>query len=255
MSATTVDETVERVLKPIQQFTRGWMMTGGTAQRGVDIGMASGEDFWICGRAGVLGDCDADVAAAGLAFIAPERVRLAWDGLPDGLTHRQVSDEYARCCTAWGAEVLSTFDEARMARLDELGRRVADAAPAALGAVFAGWRAMPQPPATPGRAALTTQVLREMRGAAHIVAIQACGLSPLEAVLVSPAAPPRTGPAWAEHLGWTGPFADADDLREARLRAEELTSAIMARHISVLDAEERDEFAEIVETTRNAIDM
>ena len=74
MTTVTVADQVERVLKPIQQFVRGWM-TGPLADRlAIDLGMQSGADLWIVGRAGVLGDGDADVAAAGLAFLA-ERTR------------------------------------------------------------------------------------------------------------------------------------------------------------------------------------
>ena len=255
MSDTAVGDAVERVLKPIQQFTRGWMLSRSTAEYGVGLGFASGEDFWICGRAGVLGECRADVAAAGLAFIAPEVVARAWDSLPSGMTHSQVADEYAGRCTEWGRTALAGFDRGDMQRLDALGRRVAAAAPPALGSLFAGWRAMPVPDDVGSRVALTTQVLREMRGAAHIVAIQSCGLTPLDAVLASPAAPPRSGPGWAEHLGWTAPFRDPEEVRQARLQAELVTSAILAPYFGILSGAELDEFTELVVTTRGSLDM
>jgi len=71
-------------------------------------------------------------------------------------------------------------------------------------------------------------VLRELRGGAHIIAVNACGITPLQAVLTSPAPPPRSGPVWAEHLGWRGPFSDAAAAREPRAEAERLTSKIIA---------------------------
>jgi hypothetical protein len=255
MSGLGTRDAVERVLKPIQQFTRGWMMSEPTAKRGVALGLASGEDFWIVGRAGVLGDCGPEVAAAGLAFIAPDAVRQSWERIPGGMTPLDVATEYAACCTDWGREALAPFDPDRLDRLDRLGRRIADAAPASLGLVFAGWRAMPQPADVTAAVALTTHVLREMRGAAHIVAIHACGLTPLDAIMASPAAAPRSGVPWAEHLHWSGPFPDPDSVRSARLEAEQLTSRILERSFAALDAAERADFAEIVETTRNAIDM
>jgi len=251
----SVAEQVERVLKPIQQFVRGWM-TGPPADRlAVDLGMRSGEDVWIVGRAGVLGDGDADVAAAGLAFLAPQRVRAAWEGLPAGLTPRQVADAYTGLCCQWGSGELARFDQERMQRLDELGRRIADAADGSIGTVFAGWRAQPQPDDVNARVALTIHVLRELRGAAHIVAVHACGITPLTAVLVSPAAPPRSGPVWAEHLGWTGPFAEVSGARQARIEAEALTSTILVPIYGSIGDAALDEFAELIETTRNAIDM
>ncbi len=192
---------------------------------------------------------------SGLAFLSPDRVRAAWESLPDGLTHRQVADAYAGLCCAWGSAELARLDQARMTRLDVLGRTITDAADGSIGAVFAGWRAQPQPDDVNARVALTIHVLRELRGAAHIVAIHACGLTALDAVLVSPAAPPRTGPVWAEHLGWSGPFAEAEGARQARAEAETLTSRILYPIYGSLGDAALDEFAELVETTRNAIDM
>ena len=55
----TAAETVERVFKPIQQFTRGWMMAAATDRYGVELGMRTGREFWVVGRAGVLGSCTA----------------------------------------------------------------------------------------------------------------------------------------------------------------------------------------------------
>ena len=106
-------EQVERVLKPIQQFVRGWMTGPPTDQLAAELGMASGSDLWIVGRAGVLGDCDAAVAAAGLAFIAPQRVRAAWNALPAGLTPRRVADAYSDLCCRWGTSTLAAFDSCR----------------------------------------------------------------------------------------------------------------------------------------------
>jgi hypothetical protein len=259
MTVSTVAEQVERVLKPIQQFVRGWMTGPLADQLAAKLGFESGEDVWVVGRAGVLGDCDAEVAAAGLGFLSAERVRRSWDGLPPGLTHRRVADEYTALCCEWGAAELARFDPARMSRLDELGRRIADAADRSIGTVFAGWRRQ-RPPArleadVNARVALTMHVLRELRGGAHIVAVNACGITPLQAVLASPAAPPRSGPPWAEHLGWKGPFPDAEPFREARRAAEQLTSRILVPIYASIGADALDEFAELVETTRNAIDM
>jgi hypothetical protein len=253
---TQVLATIARVLKPIQQFVRGWM-TGDEADRlAADLGLRSGNDLWIIGRAGVLGDGDADVAAAGLGFLGRPGVRAAWEALPKGLTPRQVAHEYAGLCEAWGTAALAVFDQDRIYRLDELGRRVADAADGALGTVFAGWRVMPQPKEVGARCALTMHVLRELRGGAHIGAVLACGITPLDAVLASPAAPPRSGPGWAEHLQWNGPFHPITDrMKAARLDAEALTSRMLIPAFSSLSPAELEEFGELAETTRNAIDM
>lgn len=254
---TTVSETVDRVFKPIQQFTRGWMMSPDTDRYGQEqLGLAPGHrQFWIVGRAGVLGSCPVEVAAGAIAFVPLDRVAAAWDHLPDGLTHYQVAVHYGSRITSWGDTALAAFDPDRMARLDALGRRIIDAAPPCLGPLFAGWRAMPTPDGVGARVALTTHILREMRGATHIAAIMALGLSPLDAILASTNAPPRTGPDYAQQMGFVGPFRDAEEVRARRLEAEELTARALDPYFAVLSAEELDDFGELVETTRNAIDM
>jgi hypothetical protein len=183
-------------------------------------------------------------------------VRAAWAAIPAGSSPSTLATEYADMCRSWGTEALASFDRARMERLDELGRKLADAADGSIGTVFAGTRALPQADEIGARVALTMHVLRELRGAAHLVAVHASGLSPLQAILVSPAAPPRSGPEWADHLGWAGPFeAPTDEMRAARAEAERLTSKLLLPIYASLGAAELEEFAELAETTRNAIDM
>lgn len=147
-SSATPAETIDRVFKPIQQFTRGWMMASSTDEYGVSIGMRTGREFWVVGRGGVIGSCPPDVAAGALAFHAPDHVRAAWTHLPPGMTHGEVAEHYLSRIVGWGAEALADFEPDRLERIDRLGRRIADAAPAALGPLFAGWRSMPIPTAS-----------------------------------------------------------------------------------------------------------
>ncbi|MDH4277487.1 MAG: hypothetical protein OEW83_05325 [Acidimicrobiia bacterium] len=248
-------ETVEQTFKPIQQFVRGWMLTAETEAYGRELGLRDLDQFWIVGRAGVLGSCPAEVAAGALAFHGPDKVAEAWNNLPDGLDHAAVARHYLGRCLAWGDEVVGDFDAHDMTRLDELGRRIVDAAPNNIGPVFVGWRAMPIPDGHGARVALTLHVIRELRAAAHSCAIVAHGLTPVEAILASTNAPPRTGPGYAEFMGFTGPFCDPDEVREQRQAAEVTTAAIMAGYYGVLSGGELDEFGDLVESTRNAIDM
>jgi hypothetical protein len=256
IATASVPETVARVFKPIQQFTRGWMMAPETDRYGEqELGLSVRRQFWIVGRGGVLGSCPTEVAVAAIAFVPADRVAPAWEHLPAGLTHFQVAEHYCSRIVAWGNDALAVFDPARLERLDTLGRRIIDAAPASLGALFAGWRVMAQPRQVEARVALTTHVLREMRGAAHIAAITALGLSPLDAILASTNAPPRTGPAYAEQMGFVGPFRDPEEVRARRLEAESLTASALEPYFAVLSPSELADFGELVETTRHAIDM
>lgn len=231
------------------------MLSEETTAYGLELGMQNARDFRHVGRAGVLGSVPLEVAVGALAFVSTEVVEQGWTRLPPGMSHADVADHYVGLVARWGNEALAVFDADRLDRLDVLGRRIADAAPASLGPLFAAWRALPPPDTVYGRAAMTTQVLREMRGAAHIAAVLAAGLTPLDAILASTNAPPRTGPEYAEFKGFKGPFRDPSEIRAPRLEAEAATSRIMEGFYAVLSSGELEDFAEIVVTTRNAIDM
>ncbi len=230
-------------------------MADSTPEYGMALGLKNRSHFQIVGRAGVLGSCPPEVADAALAFHHPEKVHEAWTDLPQGLSHFEVSEHYMSRITKWGAEALTVFEPKRLESIDVLGRRIANAAPACLGALFAGWRAMPEPADLGARVALTTHLLREMRGAAHINAIMVAGITPLDAMLASTNAPPRTGPAYVEAMGFKPPFRDPEEVRAQRLQAEAMTAKILEPYFAVLSPEELGRFGEVVETTRAAIDM
>jgi hypothetical protein len=63
----------------------------------------------------------------------------------------------------------------------------------------------------------------------------------------------RVRPSRADRTGVA--FGNPADFVEARAEAERTTAAIMTRYVGVLSADERSDFGEIVETTRNAIEM
>lgn len=230
------------------------MLSDATADYGRGLGFKTARDFRHVGRAGVLGSCPLDVAVGALAFVAADMVEQAWNHLPSGLSHADVNQHYVRLVVHWGDTALAGFDTGELERVDVLGRRIVAAAPASLGSLFAGWRSLPLPTSVEARAAMTTQVLREMRGAAHITAVIAAGLTPLEAILASTNSPPKTGPEFAEAKGFVGPFRDPEEVRERRLRVEDDTSRLMERYYSVLSPDELEEFTDLIVTTRNALD-
>lgn len=226
--------TIAQIAAPIQTYTRSWMLAPDTNAYGVGLGFASGAQFWVVGRAGVIGECPASVAGSAIAFEPQDAVDSAWSSLPEGLTYRGVAAEYRDRITTWGEGAFSSVPAETLEAVDTLSRRVIDAAPSALGVLFAGWRALPIPLSTSGRAALTLHVLREMRGAAHIAAVTACGLTPLDAILAATHAPPRTGTAYAQRLGFNPPFRDPDEVRPQREKAERLTESALVPYFSVL---------------------
>ncbi|MCC6436119.1 MAG: hypothetical protein IT196_13880 [Acidimicrobiales bacterium] len=244
-------EAIARTAQPVLEFARGWMINPDTAARGDELGLLPGRGFWVVGRCGVLGDVDSDVVANAIGFMAPDAVRRFWEHRPADRPARELAGEYAECAYRWGRTALAGVDEARLRRLDELGRAVADAALPHLGSLFAGWRAMPAPPDAAAAVTLTLHVLRELRGGAHLLAVLGSGMHPVEAALAAP--PPRGGEGWARDLGWAAPYPDVTLAGWRRDRADAQTSLLCLAAFEALTGAERAELADLVDEARAAI--
>ena len=140
----TADDVMDRTAVPILEYGRGWMLHADTIARSAELGLDGPFGFWVNGRAGVLGDADADVAAAAIGFMAPAMVRHHWE-TPTDLSRRGLSAEYAASAAAWGRNVLADLADTDLDRLTELCDRIADAALPSTGALFAGWRSVERP--------------------------------------------------------------------------------------------------------------
>jgi hypothetical protein len=190
---------------------------------------------YMRGRCGVLGEVDADVVAAAAAFFPAQAVRRAWEAGRE-LPAAEAAGLYAGVCQDFGRRKLAGF--AGAGRLAGLLLKVVRAGAVTGTPLFAGWRAMPLPDDDPARALQLAHVLRELRGGLHAVAVLACGLTPLQAVLTAGKAPPRAtgGADNARFFGWPEPYPESgDDERERRSRAERLTDDLMAPAFAVLD--------------------
>ena len=212
-----------------------FMLAGETYKRGADLGFA-GLDFYVTGRAGVLGDVDADVVSAALTFFAPDHVRTQWDAGRAVMSPREAAAEFAACCHSWAdRHVPEDLDAARLAEL--AGKVVAGARPACA-PVFAAWRARPVPASPKAAAVHQMNALRELRLGLHAAAVVASGLSPLEAVSIR-------SPQMAPLFGWSD-LADVSAAQATWDGAEEATNRAMAHAFEVLDDAERDELVELV---------
>lgn len=250
-SGLSPTDVVTRTSTAVLEIGRAWLVGPETVARGEALGLLPGRGFWVCGRCAVLGDVDADVVAAAIGFMHPDRVRHFWESRPPELTSAKALEAYTDCCSTWGRSALAGLGDDDLGRLTALTRKVLDAALPASGALFAGWRAVPAPPDPPAAAALALQALRELRGGAHLTAVLATGLSPVEAALA--ADPPRGGPAWARDLGWPEPYPDPAALVPARAGAERLTTELVVPAYEALSPSERTAFVDLVLAARAAL--
>ncbi|MFI7575139.1 hypothetical protein [Micromonospora sp. NPDC049497] len=190
----------------------------------------SGWAFYVAGRAGALGDVRAETVAAVLGFLAPDAVADGWDAALRVVPPVEVAAATLDECCRWGDDRLGPVpDVGRLAVL--LGHAV-EAADATGMPLFAAWRAMPLPgrTRTPGaRAAVGLRLLREHFAGAHLLAVRASGMTPLEAVLTGP-----EGEAGALACGWPPPYPPAAPLVRRRLWAEAVTDRLTASAFAAL---------------------
>jgi hypothetical protein len=145
----------------------------------------------------------------------------------------------------WGRDKLAGVD---LGRWIEVAEKLIDGAEGAALPLFVAWRQMPRADDEAGRAAQLFQILREWRGANHVVATTAAGLSPLEAILTN------EGEGQAKFFGWTEPFADVSAIKARHDEAEEMTDRLCAAQFdALLSPTERAEFATGVAAAKAAI--
>ncbi len=211
-----------------------FMLDGATYAHGASLGF-SGLDFYVCGRAGVLGDVPADVATAALTFFAPDHVRTQWEAGSAVMPPPKAAEAFAACAATWAeAHVPDDVDADRLAAL--AGRVVAHARVAGA-PIFAGWRSLEVPSDPKAAAVHHLNGLRELRFGLHAAAVLSTGLSPLQAMtLRSPQMLPLFG--WAEG-------AEVEGLQGTWDAAEERTNLAMAHAFAELDDAERSELAEL----------
>lgn len=222
----SIVDCVEATAAPILEIGRAWMLSPATLAHGTTLGLSPDSllDFWVNGRAGVLGDGPASKAAAAIAFVGPDLVARYWDARPEALSAPVAAAHYAVAGAKWGHTAFASITDDDATELALLCRKVIGRADPSIGSLFAGWREIDLP--TEPREAMTVALnqVRELRGAAHLHAVFACGLTPLEAIM-SVDDPVYGGATRAEFFGWPEPYPAPNF--EARGRCEAMTSEIL----------------------------
>jgi hypothetical protein len=263
----TPEETARAVKPAVVGLGAAFGHEPSFAEHGARLGLDRWA-FYFGGRAGVLGPVGFEVVAAACGFFAPDLVRPAWSAVLDGGRLDEVVETDVALCVAWAREHLgaaadaapaehvsdgrphaaanaaavarAAANAAAVARAAALTERAVEAADAAGRVLFAAWRALPDP-ADDAAAVLGLNLLRlrEHRGGSHLLAVEAEGLTPLEAILAGP------GERKAVANGWRGPFPDAPD--PARLEAaERCTDRLAGAPYAALSDEEREELVELL---------
>ena len=210
-------------------------------QAGKDLGLRGWPTYFV-GRCGVLGPVDADVVTAVCGFFPASFVEKAWNqGREVDLT--LAVEVYLQACQQWGRQHLAEFSDVE--RLAELAGYVVDRTPSIGAPIFAGWRSLPRNVDAPELLAQHMATLRELRGAMHLAAVIASGLTPREAIVAGPG-----GSANASFFGWSDVDIDEDRydfVQTARAEAERKTDRMLTTSWLTLDLADRAEFATLLD--------
>jgi hypothetical protein len=247
MGPVTPEQTAAAAKRAVNELGGASGNDPKTMRRAREVGL-TGWAFYVAGRGGAMGDVRADTVAAALGFIAPEAVQDGWEAAAMVAPPIEIATENRAECCRWGRENLAGF--ARVARLVELTERIVLGAEIACAPLFAAWRAMPMPEEDLGaQAAVLLHLLREHRGAAHLIAVRASGLTPLEAIIAGP-----DGEAGATAFGWQPPYPAFEPLVRKRAWAEALTDRIAGEAYRLLDTGERIELVQLLDAALAALD-
>jgi hypothetical protein len=172
-------------------------------------------------------------------FFEPGTVEQNWEAGAKVMSAKDAAAKFIECGHTWANAHLG--DGVDWSRLAELLGRVNRAGDQSVSPLYAGWLAMPEPPASDPKALALHRfnVAREHRFAVHAAAVRAAGLTPLEAMATK-------SPHMLAIFGWTGDIPEVtDELRARWDAAEAATNAGLADAYGTLDDAERDELVSL----------
>ena len=223
----TTDELLARACPIIRDI--GWAhyfapeAEAAAAKIGIDL-----FTLYAVGRGGVLGDVEPVVVASAFGYFNPEVVEAMWNAGKGAIAPREAARVYLDCAAEVGRRTLGGIEG-----LDEMvaaADAVNEAADPVGLALYAGYRGELLVSDTPGRALQIVNVLRELRGSAHLIALRACGVDARTAHFIK-------RPGDGAMFGWPADFMPdiSEEQRAAAERAETLTDDLVRPAYAVLD--------------------
>lgn len=234
-------ELAQRLARPIGALGAAFYFDPGTVEAAAALGINVYE-FYGLGRGGVLGDVDVATVRDAFHFFHPRTIDLLWRAAkekadPVEVARAHVAAAYAYADRTFGAVPLDLLESTARA-----ARTVLAADPLGVHPLADGYRRVSAPTDPVHDAYLGVIALRELRGALHIEAVGAAGLSPAQACYLEDAAIFTLHGYREEDIPAVSPALEA-----SKASAEVATDAAMAERFATLEVAERGELARGVE--------
>jgi helix-turn-helix protein len=223
---------------PIQILGMSFYFADATRARGKENGLNSFEYYGL-GRGGTLGDVDADVIIEAFTFFHPRVLERMWTQAKEKADPAATAADYVRSAYAFADQTFGAVDVAVLRDFAAAAHKVAAAVESGHHQLVDGYKQYEVPTNPVHAAYLGCILMRELRGCVHIDAVHEVGLSALEACyLQDPAIFTMHGYVEEETPTVTPETA------AKKVRAEELTTSLMAECFSVLSDDERQHLAD-----------
>jgi hypothetical protein len=221
---------------PIQILGMSFYFDPLTRERGKAGGLNSYEYYGL-GRGGTLGNVELDVVIGAFTFFHPRALERMW--ATDKADPVTVAADYVGAAYAFADRTFGALDAQVLRDFAAAAHKVAADVESGHHQLVDGYKQYEVPTNPVHAAYLGCILMRELRGCVHIDAVNEAGLSALEACYLQ-------DPAIFTMHGYVEEEAPlvTPDTAAKKVRAEELTSAMMAECFSVLSDVERQHLAD-----------
>jgi hypothetical protein len=231
-------QLADAVADPVQRLGMSFYFDPFTRARGKESGLNSFEYYGL-GRGGTLGDVDVDVVVDAFTFFHPRVLDRMWTQAKEKADPVAVAADYLEAAYEFADRTFGALDVQVLKDFAAAAHKVVASVESGHHHLVDGYKQY-DVPKNPVRAAyLGCILLRELRGCVHIDAVNEVGLSALEACYLQDPAVFTVHGYVEEESPTVTPETAAQ-----KIRAEKLTSAMMAECFSVLSDEERQHLAD-----------
>ncbi len=229
-------ELADLTADPIQVLGQSFYFDTLTRERGKVSGLNAVEYYGL-GRGGTLGNVDVDVILKAFHFFHPRFIERMW--VTDKAEPATVAADYVQAAYEFADRTFGAVDVEVLANFAAAAHKVAGAVTRGHHQLVDGYRQYDVPTNPVHAAYLGTILMRELRGCVHIDAVNDVGLSAVEACYL------QDPMVFTMHGYLEDETPEVTPEKSAKkLRAEEMTSAMMAECFSVLSDDERQDFAD-----------